>query len=102
MPVRSRFSTVILLLATMATVISLSHRASAAFGNYNSMLIGENAAGLGGAFTALYKDSSAVTFYNPAGLGFLTHSQLRHRRASIKSLTSNTAISTSSQLQVCA
>lgn len=70
MPVRSRFSTIILLLATTVAVAAAPHNASAAFGNYNSMLIGENAAGLGGAFTALYKDSSAVTFYNPAGLGF--------------------------------
>lgn len=70
MRIRSRLQTIISILAIMAAVILPSRRAFAAFGNYNSMLIGENAAGLGGAFTALYHDSSAVTFYNPAGLGF--------------------------------
>jgi hypothetical protein len=38
----------------------------AAFGNYNSVLLGERAAGMGGAFTALSDDPSATPFYNPA------------------------------------
>lgn len=40
--------------------------ASGAFANYNSVLIGERAAGMGGAFTALTGDPAATAFYNPA------------------------------------
>jgi hypothetical protein len=47
-------------------LLSLSTAAQAAFSNYNSVLLGEKAAGLGGAFTALTGDSSATPFYNPA------------------------------------
>ncbi len=65
-PQQSGFLAVSILLISLLPL----RQADAAFGNYNSMLIGENASGLGGAFTALYKDSSAVSFYNPAGLGF--------------------------------
>jgi len=42
-----------------------------AFSNYNSILIGDQAAGMGGAYTAMSSDASAVSFYNPAGLAFL-------------------------------
>ena len=38
----------------------------AAFSNYNSVLLGERAAGMGGAFTALTGDPAATPFYNPA------------------------------------
>jgi hypothetical protein len=41
-------------------------RAQAAYENYNSVLLGERAAGMGGAFTALSGDSAATPFYNPA------------------------------------
>lgn len=54
--------------------IVFGHSAQAAYSNYNSVLIGSQAAGLGGAYTALYRDSSAVAFYNPAGLAFATDS----------------------------
>ena len=40
----------------------------AAFSNYNSILIGERAAGMGGAYTALSGDPAACSFYNPATL----------------------------------
>lgn len=40
----------------------------AAYANFNSVLIGEQAAGMGGASTALAGDSSAAGFYNPASL----------------------------------
>ena len=40
----------------------------AAYSNYNSILIGERAAGMGGAFTALSDDASACSFYNPAAI----------------------------------
>jgi long-chain fatty acid transport protein len=43
-------------------------RAHGDFGNYNSILIGEEAAGLGGAYTALSGDPAGGPFYNPAGL----------------------------------
>ena len=40
----------------------------ASFANYNSVLIGERAAGMGGAFTALSNDPAGCSFYNPATL----------------------------------
>lgn len=46
-------------------------RAFAAYSNYNSILIGEQGAGLGGAYTAMYGDASAAPFYNPAGLAWM-------------------------------
>ncbi|MCE3010651.1 MAG: outer membrane protein transport protein [Proteobacteria bacterium] len=45
--------------------------AQAAIGNYNSILIGDQAAGMGGAYTALTSDASALAWYNPATLAFL-------------------------------
>lgn len=45
--------------------------AFSAFSNPNSILIGEQSAGMGGAYTALYGDSSAAGFYNPASLVFI-------------------------------
>ncbi|MFK8138795.1 MAG: OmpP1/FadL family transporter [Bdellovibrionales bacterium] len=38
----------------------------AAYSNYSSVMIGDRAAGMGGAFTALTGDPSAVVYYNPA------------------------------------
>jgi hypothetical protein len=43
----------------------------AAFGNYNSILIGDLSAGMGGAATAVVGDVSSGSFYNPATLGRL-------------------------------
>lgn len=40
----------------------------AAFGNYNSILIGDMAAGMGGAATAVAEDSAGGAWYNPATL----------------------------------
>lgn len=40
----------------------------AAYANFNSVLIGEQAAGMGGAYTAMSGDSSSSGFYNPASL----------------------------------
>jgi hypothetical protein len=49
----------------------LSHPlALAAFSNPNSLLLGERAAGMGGAFTALSGDPAALPYYNPGGLVF--------------------------------
>jgi hypothetical protein len=41
---------------------------SASYSNFNSILIGNLSAGMGGAATALYEDTSAIPFYNPAAL----------------------------------
>lgn len=43
----------------------------AAFSNTNSILIGDQAAGMGGAATALVGDVASAAFYNPATLGAL-------------------------------
>lgn len=49
-------------------LIFLSCGALADYGNYNSILIGERAAGMGGAYTAFTGDPSGCAFYNPASL----------------------------------
>ncbi|MCB9026510.1 MAG: outer membrane protein transport protein [Bdellovibrionaceae bacterium] len=41
---------------------------AASYSNYNTILIGERAAGMGGAYTALSGDPAASSFYNPASL----------------------------------
>lgn len=43
----------------------------AAFGNYNSILIGDQAAGMAGAATAVAEDSAGGAWYNPATLAAL-------------------------------
>lgn len=43
----------------------------AGFGNYNNILIGDLAAGMGGASVAVTEDASALPWYNPAGLSEL-------------------------------
>lgn len=42
-----------------------------AFSNYNSILIGDQSAGLGGAYTALYGDAAGAPYYNPAALAWM-------------------------------
>lgn len=46
-------------------------KAFAAFSNYNSILIGEQSAGLGGAYTAMFGDAAGAPYYNPAGLAWM-------------------------------
>lgn len=58
------------------SIVSASSQAQAAFGNYNSILFGEQAAGMGGAYTALSEDAAAVAFYNPAALGDLDRASI--------------------------
>ncbi|MCB0407122.1 MAG: outer membrane protein transport protein [Bdellovibrionales bacterium] len=48
-----------------------SSPAIADFANYNSILIGHRAAGMGGAYTALSGDPAAISFYNPANLSLM-------------------------------
>lgn len=50
--------------------------AHAGFANHNSMMLGDRAGGMGGAFTALTSDPAASAFYNPAGLARLEGSSL--------------------------
>lgn len=64
--------TVLCLISLMLTAPSVQ----AAFSNYNSVLIGEKAAGLGGAATALVGDPAASPFYNPATTVLLEGSSL--------------------------
>jgi len=46
------------------------------FSNYNSLLIGNHAAGLGGAYTSMTDDAAAIPFYNPANLSRIDGNQL--------------------------
>lgn len=46
------------------------------FSNYNSILIGHRAAGMGGAATALKSDPGAAPFYNPANLSLMSGNTL--------------------------
>lgn len=39
-----------------------------AYGNYRNVMLGDRAAGMGGAFTALTNDPAAVPYYNPASV----------------------------------
>jgi long-subunit fatty acid transport protein len=55
-------------------VCLLSNSLFAAFSNPNSILIGDQASGMSGAYTSMSGDVSASGFYNPAGLAFLTGS----------------------------
>jgi len=48
----------------------------AAFPNYNSVMLGDRAGGMGGAFTALTGDCAASAYYNPATLARLEGSSL--------------------------
>jgi hypothetical protein len=61
---------------TALLLITVYQNAMAAFGNFNSVLIGEQAAGMGGAYTAMSGDSSSSGFYNPASLVKLNGSDI--------------------------
>jgi hypothetical protein len=52
----------------LAILVTVTPPAFAGFANYNSILIGDEAAGLGGAYTAFSGDPAAGPFYNPASL----------------------------------
>lgn len=57
-------------------LIFLPQFTRAAFSNYKSILIGNQAAGMGGAFTALTGDSAGCAFYNPATLARMSGTSL--------------------------
>ena len=48
----------------------------AGYANYNSVLIGDKAAGMGGSFVALSGDPAACSFYNPATVARMTDNTL--------------------------
>lgn len=52
-------------------ILLLGIKGWSAFSNYNSILLGDQAAGMGGAATALIGDTSSGAFYNPATLALL-------------------------------
>ncbi|MDD5433905.1 MAG: hypothetical protein PH343_00615, partial [Nitrospira sp.] len=56
-----------LFLILLISILSLPSISFAGIYNYQEVLIGEKAAGMGGAFTALADDATA-TYYNPAGI----------------------------------
>ncbi len=58
----------------MLLVVLPSNWAAAAFSNYNTLLVGDLAAGLGGAGVALVGDISSMAFYNPATMAQTTGS----------------------------
>ncbi len=49
-------------------VLLFSFSAWGSFSNYKSVLLGDRASGMGGAFTAMYDDPSSVLYYNPAAV----------------------------------
>ncbi|MDD5630049.1 MAG: hypothetical protein PHU21_13355 [Elusimicrobia bacterium] len=53
--------------AVCAALLLPAAPARAGYSNYQDVIVGERAAGMGGAFTALADDASAA-YYNPAGL----------------------------------
>lgn len=59
------------------TILALAPgTALAGFSNYNSILVGHRAAGMGGAYTALTDDTAAASFYNPANLTLMDGNKL--------------------------
>lgn len=61
----------LLFLIVMACSFVFIQRAHAIYSNYNSILIGDQASGMGGAYAAMAGDVPASCFYNPAGLAWL-------------------------------
>ena len=51
--------------------LALCSRASAEVLNYNSVMLGDRASGMGGAYTAMTDDPAASPYYNPAALARL-------------------------------
>jgi hypothetical protein len=55
----------------LCLLLFLGIEARANFSNYNSILMGDQAAGMGGAAVAMDEDSAGMAFYNPATLAKL-------------------------------
>ncbi|MEQ1665465.1 MAG: hypothetical protein ABL927_08835 [Bdellovibrionales bacterium] len=69
-----KFVALALLSATLT--IFPQDSAFAAFTNYSSVMLGDRAGGMGGAFTSLTGDTAASSYYNPATLARLNGSSL--------------------------
>ncbi len=67
-----RYTVPVRFLLTACFFILFSRPVPGAYYNFNSTLIGEQASGMGGTYTALHGDSSSSGFYNPASLVKLT------------------------------
>ena len=59
------------LLVVLGMTFAISQISQAGIGNYNSILIGDQAAGMGGAAAAMTEDSSGMAWYNPATMAWL-------------------------------
>lgn len=57
--------------AALFSMLLLARSAQAGFSNYNSILIGDQAAGMGGAAAAVVGDASGCAWYNPATCALL-------------------------------
>jgi hypothetical protein len=68
----SRYNYSVKLFVIASFLIFFTSVAPASYINFNSNLIGEQASGMGGAYTAMSGDSSSSGFYNPASLVKLT------------------------------
>lgn len=64
-------SAVALLFFSISLQVTQPQLVWSASGNYNSILIGDQAAGMGGAATAMTEDASGMSWYNPAALALL-------------------------------
>jgi len=62
----SSFALTLSFLLPCLSVLFSGSSAWGAYANYNNVLLGERAAGLGGAYTALAADPAATPYYNPA------------------------------------
>lgn len=63
-----RFGLIFYLLFVFLSFTFQSSSAECGFSNFNTILVGEMAAGMAGAFTSLTGDPSACAYYNPATL----------------------------------
>lgn len=66
---------------------SLTHAASKYAGEFLTLGVGARPLGMGGSFVAISDDSTA-TYWNPAGLGYLSHSEISFMHSSLGDLNS--------------
>lgn len=66
----------VFILSALSASFTLTDASLAAFTNYHSIMLGDRAGGMGGAYTALTEDTAASAYYNPATLARLEGSSL--------------------------